>query len=248
MQNRETGKTYPKSPMGGTPKANVKDTVYNKGKQYVPTEKEERQREAVDKLITAYNSKAYANPNAPLMESYETTTDFEPISHGEGVNLMKRGAENLGDRLAFANKWTDKYGSEYNIGTDFGNLYRGVGEVGVTTPAGRFARGFEDDTDYLSYANKPGLNDIGFDAYYNSGYMDTPIDVSAHYGRDDDGSNSLYAFAKAPVDQNYYNQMDTPLGFLAYGSNARDDLNNGSVYASFTPNDYIQALTNLLYR
>lgn len=248
MINRETGKTYKKSPMGGTPNKTVKETVYNKGMSYVPTDKEVRQREAVDKLITAYNDKAYANPKAPLLERYEMTTDVQPYAHEDAVNLMERGAENLGGRLAFANRWIRQDGTSYNIGHDLGNLYRGMGEVGVTTPAGRFSRGFEDNTDYISYENKPGLNDIGFDVFYDSGYMDYPLDVSAHYGRDDDGANSLYTFAKAPVKENYYNQIDTPLGLLAYGSNAEDDVNKGNVYASFTPNDYIQALANLLYR
>ena len=248
MQNRETGKTYKKSPMGGTPKPTTTDTVYKKSANYIPTEKEERQREAINKLVTAYNSKAYANSKAPLLEQYEMTTDVYPYAHEDSVNLMSRGSEDLSGRLAFANRWKTQNGTSYNVGHDLGNLYRGMGEVGVTTPAGRFSRGFEDNTDYLSYENKPGLNDIGFDAYYNSGYMDYPLDVSAHYGRDDDGANSLYAFAKAPVNQNYYNQVDTPLGFLAYGSNAQDNINKGSVYASFTPNDYIQALANLLYR
>lgn len=248
MVNRETGKTYKQSPMGGTPKASTKNAVYNKTPQYIPSESEANREQLLDRLITAYNNRAYANPSAPLMQKINMTTDVAPYAHETGVNLMERGAENLGGRLAFANKWTDSYGTSYNIGHDLGNLYRGMGEVGVTTPAGRFSRGFEDNTDYLSYENKPGLNDIGFDAYYNRGYMDYPLDVSAHYGRDDDGANSLYAFAKAPVKENYYNQIDTPLGFLAYGSNAEDDLNKGNVYASFTPNHYIQALANLLNR
>ena len=44
MQNREVGKTYPKSPMGGSPKATVKDAVYKKKPEYVSTEKEKNQR------------------------------------------------------------------------------------------------------------------------------------------------------------------------------------------------------------
>jgi len=248
MQNREVGKTYKKSPMGGTPKASATNAVYNKKPQYVPSKSEENREQLLDRLITAYNNKAYANPSAPLMQKINMTTDVAPYAHETGVNLMERGAENLGGRLAFANKWTNPYGTSYNIGLDLGNLYRGMGEVGVTTPVGRFSRGFEDNTDYLSYENKPGLNDIGFDAYYDSGYMNTPFDVSAHYGSNDDGTKSLYANAAYPASQTYYNQVNTPLGTLGYGSNAQTDLNQGNVYADFTPNYYIQALANLLMR
>ena len=249
MQNRETGKTYKKSPMGGTAKPNVKETVYNKGVNYVPTENEAREEQALDKLITAYNSKAYANPSAPMMEKFDLTTDVYPYSHATGVNLMGRGAEDLSGRLAFANRWVKPDSVSYNAGVDLGNPNRGVGEVGVTTPLGRLSRGFEDYTDYVSYDRMNGENAPGFDAWYmNSNFMDNPIDISAHYGRNDDGTNSLYAFAGYPATQTYYNQVNTPLGTLGYGSNAQTDLNNGNVYADFTPNDYLQALSNLLNR
>ena len=248
MQNRETGKTYKKSPMGGTAKPSVKETVYNKGVNYVPTEKEAREEQALDKLITAYNSKAYANPSAPMMEKFDLTTDVYPYSHATGVNLMGRGAEDLSGRLAFANRWVKPDSVSYNAGVDLGNINRGVGHLSLDTPIGSFTRGIEDNTDYISYDRMNGENAPGIDAYYWNDYMNTPLDVSAHYGRNDDGTKSLYANVAYPATQTYYNQVNIPFGTLGYGSNAQTDLNNGNVYADFTPNDYLQALSNLLNR
>ena len=234
--------------MGGTPKSETKDTVYKKAVNYIPSEKETRQKEAVDKLITAYNSRALANPSAPLLEKQEMTSEVGPNWHMDGVNLMGRGAEDLSGRLAFVNKWTKPESVSYNAGTDLGYPNRGIGEFGVTTPLGRFSRGFEDYTDYVSYDRMNGENAPGVDAYYWNERMNYPFDVSAHYGANDDGTNSLYAFAQAPVNQTFYNQVNTPLGMLGYGANAQNEINNGNVYADFTPNEYLQALANLLNR
>ena len=55
-----------------------------------------------------------------------------------------------------------------------------------------------------------------------------------------------------PVGRSFYNEINTPLGMLAYGANTPQYSNNpmGNVYGDFTPNNqsYIQALANLLYR
>ena len=61
-----------------------------------------------------------------------------------------------------------------------------------------------------------------------------------------DGSFGIGGSVAFPVQANNYNEINTPLGLLAYGQNA----NTGQAYANITPNNqyYLQALASLLNR
>ena len=93
-----------------------------------------------------------------------------------------------------------------------------------------------------TYANKYG--DVG--AFWDRG--NTPV-MNAGLSVADDNTMNIGGRMAFPATQNFYNEIDTPVGMFAYGSNAADALNpNGQVYADFTPRNqyYIQALANLL--
>lgn len=103
-----------------------------------------------------------------------------------------------------------------------------------------------------SYANITGSDQVGTSAtpYGDAGvYYDRngqPL-LSAGIKAFTDGTRGIGASMAAPVTKDYYNEIDTPLGLIGYGTNAPQNGQPGNVYGDFTPY-YIQALANLLNR
>ena len=201
--------------------------------------------EMVDRLVTAYNNRAFANPSAPLLSKI----DFKSDDYNEkGMNLMKNGAGDLSGRLAFAKK-SQRAGNpvEYDVGVDNGNPNRGVLDLLAKTPLGSFNGGFEDETNYASYSKPNG--EYGMEAYYMNDYMSNPLEASAGIGTSDLGGQDIYANVNAPfISADAYKSYDTPLGNVTLGANPATADNNGFAYADYTPNQYIQALINLMNR
>ena len=136
MQNRETGKTYKKSPMGGTPKPDVSDLVNRKSTQ-VPS--------AMEKLLTAYNNKAYANPYAPLVSggssSYETVDGTPHVDETYAAWLRN------GNRIGYLGRDFSPNAVTYSAGIDnVGDPYRGVYDTEINTPLGALGYGYDGDT------------------------------------------------------------------------------------------------------
>ena len=239
MINRETGKTYKSSPMGGTPRPKVDNLMRTK---ILPSKTEE----LVDKLVTAYNSRAMANPSAPLMS--KTSSTVEPIDGGNYLTHNVRLETRDGNRLGFIGKDTDFGGVTYSAAHDLGNPDRGVLDVTLNTPMGNVSRGYEQETDYLSYATPRFSQTNGLDIWYNNGF-EHPIEMRAGMGASDSMDGNLYADAKLPISQQRSGNFNTPLGDFSYGTFPG---NNGYAYADYTPNEqmqyYIKALANLLNR
>lgn len=151
MQNKESGKSYSKSPMGGTPRPQVKDTVSRTVKE-LPSQREE----AMNKLMTAYNSKAYANPYAPLLSSgTQNYTTADGAYHDDtGIYAYNHN----GDRLGFVNRdMNTRDGLVYGLGLDnVGDPNRGVYDASFETPVGTVGYGYDGDTTGLTY--NPSLN------------------------------------------------------------------------------------------
>lgn len=146
MQSREVGKTYPKSPMGGTPKPTINNLVSRK-----INETPSAAQQAISKLMTAYNSKAYAKPYAPLLYGGQNSfTTADNTDHDQ--TMIQAGLKN-GDRLGFiARDINNNNGLEYTAGLDFGDVNRGYYESpAVKTPIGNFGYGYEQDTDFINY-------------------------------------------------------------------------------------------------
>jgi hypothetical protein len=101
------------------------------------------------------------------------------------------------------------------------------------------------------YANLTGNDQVGLStspygdagAYYDRNGRNM---LSAGIRAITDGTKSVGGSVAAPVNQDYYNEIDTPLGLIGYGADAQ----RGNVYGDFTPRNqyYIQALANLLSR
>ena len=106
---------------------------------------------ALDKLVTAYNNRAFANPNAPLINSFKDDYVDNNDSRALYSGLDLRSRDN--NRLAFANKVVDSNGTNYNAGID--NLYflgGGTFDKEFNTPVGTFGVGYDGDgTAYGSY-------------------------------------------------------------------------------------------------
>lgn len=146
MNRRDEGKTYPKSPMGGTPQPTVSDLV-----SHTMTKIPSQSQQALEKLMTAYNSKAYANPYAPLLYGGNSTyTTGDGTYHDD--TLIQAGMRN-GDRLGFVGRDINtKNGLEYRAGLDLGDINRNYYDSEpLKTPIGNFSYGHEGDTDYVSY-------------------------------------------------------------------------------------------------
>ena len=246
MQNREVGKTYPKSPMGGTPRPQKNDLV-NRSSKPLQTKKEE----LVDKLVTAYNSRAMANPAAPLVSNAEDT-----------LSAYSRG----GDRLGFVTKQRtpdadvpdSRYTTRYGAGID--NLpLQGNRDYEVNTPLGTLDYGHEGDTAYAGFTpNFERTRDYYLNGsgqpwsmdYARSNFGDATLQAGK-YGNP--YNPSYFAGAFLPGDEqyvpDYYKALNTPLGSLELETNYESP---NTLDATLTPNDktryYIQALANLLYR
>lgn len=248
--------------------ANLRDRGYPSAKSYVPNRSDKRNTpmtkdtEAtfyrgtsdvtptksdptiMDRLITAYNSRMFGNPKAPML----TSSNFDGLdgSVQRGVNVVRHGSPDLRGRLGFVNKSVKPNGdTSYNVGLDNGAPNRGVFEAVLNAPYGRFGGGFEDETNYLSYSN-PNSDPL-LNAYYRNDSMAQPVEANVGTGASDLGGKMVYADLNAPfINRDSFRQVDTPLGNVSVGTSAVSPFNNGYAYADFTPNQYIQALINLL--
>ena len=190
--------------------------------------------------------------------------------YSDNNGSMASAWNNSGDkRYGFASK--DKYGdrTRYGVGLDnMGSPYRGYAEREINTPLGSLDYGYDGDTVFAGvtpnvyggrYSN-PVSNESG--RYLNVGNTQYGTSVSPaggagvyvdRNGRNlvngglldfDDGTYGVGGGVAFPATTNSYNEVNTPLGLLAYGQNA----NTGEAYGSITPNNqyYLQALANLL--
>lgn len=198
--------------------------------------------EALDKLITAYNNRAFANPSAPLVQKMDNT--FTDGSTQSGLNVMKRGSQDLSGRLGFAYKYNRPGEVSYDIGLDNGRANRGVFDAQLSTPYGRFGGGFEDETNYLS-ASSPN-EQRGLNLFYATDDIE-PIEANIGRGTSDvTGGNMYYADTNYPFTEDRYKSFNTPLGELSMFTSAKSPFNEGYGSIDFTPNQYAQALANLL--
>ena len=250
MFNRETGKTRQSSPMGGTPRPQRDDLV---NRTYTP--RQSKAEELVDRLVTAYNSKAMANPVTPLVSNYNSPADstMSAWSHG-------------GDRLGFATRHRipdadlpdTRYTTRYGAGIDNFPL-TGNSDNEINTLLGTLDYGHEGDTAYAGFTpNLERTRDYytGGDGqpwsmdYARSNIGDATLQAGK-YGNPADPS--YFAGAILPGEEqyipDYYRALNTPLGNLELETNY--DFPN-TLDATLTPNDrtrqYIQALQNLLNR
>ena len=178
---------------------------------------------------------------------------------------------NKGDkRYGFASKDRNADNTtRYGVGIDnVGNPYRGAMDREINTPLGTIDYGYDGDTVYGGvtpnvysgrYSN-PVSNESG--RYFGVGNTQVGTTVSPYGDRGvyvdrngqpvasggilgfDEGTLGVGGSVAFPAKTNAYNEVNTPLGLLAYGQNA----NTGQAYGSFTPQNqyYLQALANLL--
>ena len=175
-----------------------------------------------------------------------------------------------GERLGFVARDKDPsvgY-TRYGIGLDnMGDPYRGVLDRELNTPLGTLDYGYDGDTvgvgftpnvysgenEYAKWGGIGTLNGNRVGYYKNADgkrdYFANLADYAARAGvrPNDNGSNSYYGLLAMPDSARSFNaegSFNTPLGELKYAP--VDDA--PGMYASFTPNHYIQALANLLSR
>ena len=116
------------------------------------------------------------------------------------------------------------------------------------TPLGSLSYGRTGETNFARLAN-PAL-DAAMGVYNGRGDLGAYAgvgDYQANIGRYMDNLNNPTLFASmnypdnAPIPD-YERNINTPLGQIGIGTND----GNKNVYGTFTPNQYIQALANLL--
>ena len=147
MRNREEGTTYQRSPMGGTPKPVYMNAVQQDIRP-LPTASENM----LGKLMEAYNSKALANPLAPLLERYSYGGSMlpgeDPTKH-DILNLMTQG----GDRLGFIGRDTNDNGVTLKAALDnMGSPDRGAYDGELNTGLGTLGYGYDGDTVYGNFS------------------------------------------------------------------------------------------------
>ena len=195
----------------------------------------------LQRVVTAYNNKAFGTENAPLINYKNTFNDIDP-QQMTNLSLWDRDQ----NRLGMLARYLRPDEASYDVAVDNGNPDRGVLDAVLKTPIGRFSSGYENETNYAGYAT-PNNEDYGFDLSYYDGGDSVPMDLNTGITRDDADKLNLYAFLKGvPIKNPSYNEIETPLGVIGYGKNLGEEANNGEIYGDFTPNDYIQALINLL--
>lgn len=196
-----------------------------------------RAEEALDKLITAYNNRAFANPSAPLVGNINS--DNGDVRQ-RGYNLMSRN----NGRLGMVSRTDTPTGTAYHAAIDNGNENRGTLDATLNTPYGRFGGGYEQDTNYV-YAESPN-EERGFNLWYGNDNID-PIEVNGGIGTSDvTGGDMFYVDSNYPFTQDRYKSFNTPLGDLSLFTSAKSPFNDGYGSIDFTPNQYAQALINLL--
>ena len=116
-----------------------------------------RQNPAIDKLLTAYNSRAFGNPNMPLINKIGVdyvTDDTDDRAYMSGFDFRNRE----GDRLGFVHSDVAPTRTGYYAGIDnlpFGENYF---DKEVNTPLGTFGAEYDGDgTASLSYKTSPNV-------------------------------------------------------------------------------------------
>lgn len=151
-------------------------------------------------------------------------------------------------RLGFIQKLIDSERparSIYGIGIDnMGDPYRGVMDKEINTPLGDIGFGYDGDTVYGNinpaiYADMVGGENPA--AWAGIG------DLQARIGAYNTPEKSVFASLNFPDNVNLPDiarSLNTPLGRLDVGTND----GNPNIYADFTPQNYVQAIVNLLRR
>ena len=181
----------------------------------------------------------------------------------------KTFSDKSGNRKGFVSKEKRDGRTRYGVGIDnVGSPSRGAMDREINTPLGTIDYGYDGDTVYggVTPNVSAGRYSNGAESgrYLNVGNTQFGTSVSPaggagvyvdRNGRNlvngglldfDEGTYGVGGGIAYPARTNNYNEINTPLGLLAYGQNA----NTGEAYANFTPENqyYIQALANLLRR
>ena len=204
------------------------------------------------------NVRRYANDDERAISAWD--------KNGERLAFASKERRPNGIRYGLA---IDNIGNPYRgvldeeLNTPFGTI--DYGYDGDTIGAGFTPR--QSNNAYYDLLNRLGSYNNGDErgVYANLtgndqvGVSTSPYgDVGAYYDRNGrnmlnagiraiaDGSKSIGGSVAAPVNQDYYNEINTPLGMIGYGADAQ----RGNIFGDFTPNNqhYIQALARLLSR
>ena len=141
MFNREEGKTR-NNPMGEATALAAIDALQRSSRPYTSP-----RAEALNRLMAAYNNKAYANPNMPLFS--KSSAPVVPLEGTPFMEDMLTASSRNAGRLGFLSR--DRYadGTRYGIGIDnVGDPYRGVYDGEQSTPLGTLDYGYDGDTVY----------------------------------------------------------------------------------------------------
>lgn len=134
----------------------------------------------------------------------------------------------------------------YGIGIDnMGSPYRGVSDNEINTPLGSIGYGYDGDTAYANVTPAMYANYVGGE---NPTAWAGINDWQARASRYNTPQGATYGVGLNMPDNvsipNFDRSFNTPLGQASVYSND----GNPGVFADFTPNQYIQALANLLSR
>ena len=139
MFNREEGKTR-NNPMGEATALAAIDALYRSSRPYTSP-----RAEALNRLMTAYNRRAYANPNMPLFS--KTSGALTPLEGSPIMEDLINAETRNGGRLGFLSRDRSAEGTRYGVGLDnVGDPYRGVYDGEKSTPLGTFDYGYDGDT------------------------------------------------------------------------------------------------------
>ena len=140
MFNREQGKTKQDNPMATKATPFVVNAV-KRSMREVPS----REDVLISRLVNAYNNKAFANPNAPLLTKGTINGYSADGSPWEGNNLTASSRD--GERLGFLAKDKSRDGIRYGFGIDnINSRYRDIPDTDINTPLGTLDFGSDYDT------------------------------------------------------------------------------------------------------
>lgn len=127
-----------------------------RGSAYMGETVNQSRPDVLSKLVTAYNSKAFGNPNAPLMNRYgaDYVTNDDERAFDSGIALSNRD----NNRLGYINKDVRPGQTTYSLGVDNlpfgGNMY----DREITTPLGNIGLNYDGDgTASLNYQTSPNV-------------------------------------------------------------------------------------------
>jgi len=160
-------KGYPQAKTTRVNKSNKKNAVMNNQVEKVvdpivqrnaitPTAVNPEKDNLINKIVTAYNSRAFGNPSAPLLQ--RTAEDITNVNGDEGYMSGMALRKNNGDRIGTANKVTYPGETQYNLAIDnlpFGGNYY---DKEISTPVGDLYAEYDGDgTLGLSYTSSPNV-------------------------------------------------------------------------------------------